>query len=294
MRLFQTHDFLLLIRLVPQPMRWANLYSLSVQLLLPVFAYAGFTFWVGSKYQATASQIVVSGVTLLLSLLPPLAIEYRLRHPHPVTHSSRFASWLRQRLSTPYSLFFIRHLLHQEAVSLFLTKLGTLALIAGTIALYPTDDYDLRLFSLAMLVVAAFHAGLVYRLYRFEAEKLLIIRNLPISTKKRLSLYATIFGLLLTPELILLMRNHPIDVSFFAILGTWAFGHSLILGLYTLLLPRHRSAEQFMSLVFVMVILYFFLIMYRLPVYMLSVSSWAAAGILFKRFFTNSAWEVSK
>jgi hypothetical protein len=294
MHLFQSHDFLLLIRLVPRPVRWLTLYSLSIQLLLPVIAYASYTFWVGSKHHATGSQLIVSSVVTCLTLLVVPSIEYRIQHPHPSTHSGRWASWLRQRFTTPYPLFFVRHLLHKEAVSLLLTKTGTLALITGTIALYPTDDYDIRLILLAMLIVAAFHAGLVYQLYRFEAERLLVLRNLPLSNTKRIVLYATIFGLLLIPELLLLTRNIPADLSLLSILTTWFFGHSLVLGLFTVLLVRHRSAEQFMSLVFIVVLLYFFLIMYRLPAYLLSLSTWAAASILFKRFFSSSAWEVDK
>jgi len=257
----------------------------ALPLLTPVLAYAGYVFTVGWLEGARGSLAVLSGSVVLLSLLPLLAVEYALRFPSP---RFRLSLPLPGQLTTPYPLFFLRHRLHHEPLTLLLTKAGSLLVLAGVCALYPTDDYDLRLLLLGALLAAALHAGLVYQLYRFEAVWLRLARNLPIPPLRRAVLHALILALLLVPEALLLIRNQPAAVTAGETISVWCLLTGLVFGLYSLLWLRHRSPDQLMPLVFGMVILYFFPVMYQLPAFLLGLGTLLLALLLFVLRYPNA------
>ncbi|WP_128546637.1 hypothetical protein [Larkinella soli] len=291
---FQTTDLLQLMRLVAPGRRVLILYGLHVQLLLPVIAYAGFMGWLGvQQHTVKANNLLILSVALL-SAVPVPCVEWALRHPNPERFSGRIGSRLRQRLATPYVLFFIRYLLHRQPVTLLLAKGGSGLLTLGVLALYPTDDYDLRLLLLGALLSAAFHASIVYELYQFEATQLLLVRNLPWPTGRRFLFYALIFTLLLSPELLLMVRNRPAGVSLPAQLSVWLFALGSLLLPFAGLQVRHRPRDRFTAVIFWQVILSFFLIMYRLPAWLLGVSALAAAAALFVYGYYRSSWEADE
>ncbi|RRB04594.1 hypothetical protein [Larkinella rosea] len=294
LQLFQTNDLLQFFRLVPPMKRILMLYLLHLQLLTPVIFYAGFMLWVGSKQQTTLANGLVILVVGLLSLLPLPFVERALRNPNPEQFTGNLGAWLRQRLSTPYGLFFIRYLFRDQPATLFLSKTGSCLVMIGVLALYPTDDYDIRLLSLGMLLSAVFHAGIVFEFYQFEATQLLLLRNLPLSLTRRLLNYIGIVALIISPEAVLLLYNHPGDVSIPDVTGVWAFGLSLLLLQYVTLLSRHHDRDRFMGRLFWPIIGYFLLIMYHLPAWGLSIAGLAVAAILFFRTYYRSFWETEK
>ncbi|MGA0556364.1 hypothetical protein ACO2Q8_06930 [Larkinella sp. VNQ87] len=289
-QVLQTTDLLQLFRLLPTTQRLFLLYLLYLQLLLPVIAYAGFVGWVGSQRGTTTANTVVALVVLLLTVIPLPFAERALHRPNPEPFTSGLGAWIRQRLTTPYVFFYIRYLFREQAATLFLTKTGSCLVTIGLLAIYPTDDYDIRLLSLGALLSGVFHAGLVYELYHFEATQLFLLRNLPVALSKRWVTYIGISGLLLSPEVILLLFRHPNDVSTWEALGVGAFALSLLLLQYTLLLFRHQDRDRFMARLFWPTIVYFFLIMYQLPIWALAFMSCIAATTLFMRYFYRSSW----
>ncbi|MFC5409935.1 hypothetical protein ACFPMF_11495 [Larkinella bovis] len=291
-QLFQTSDLLQLFRLVPPVKRTTILYLLHFQLLMPVIAYAGFMLWVGSKQGTLAANVVVTLVAVLLTLMPLPFVERALRHPNPERFSGNLSAWLRQRLTTPYVFFFIRYLFREQPATLLLAKTGSCLLTMGVLALYPTDDYDIRLLLLGMLLAGAFHAGIIFELYQFEATQLLLLRNLPVSLVKRVLAYGGILATLLSPEAVLLLYNCPADVAVWATVGVWFFGLSLLLLQYAFLLSRHYDRDRFMGRLFWPMIAYFLLIMYRLPVWSLMLGGGIVAFGLFFRNYYRSTWET--
>ncbi|GAB3913986.1 hypothetical protein GCM10028803_58720 [Larkinella knui] len=291
LQVVQKTDLLQLFRLIPPGKRVVLLYFLHLQLLAPVIGYAGFMIWVGNQQNATAANTGLVVIVSLLSLLPLPFVERALRNPNPEQFSGNISAWLRQRFATPYGLFFIRYLFREQPATLLLTKIGSCLGILGVLALYPTDDYDIRLLSLGMLLSAALQAGIVFELYQFEANQLLLLRNLPVSIGNRLLGYLKIIALLISPEAVLLIKNHPADVSIPATLFVWLFGLGLVALQYATLLARHRSRDRFMSLLFWPIIGCFLLIMYRLPVWALALAGLAAATLLFIRTYYRSSWE---
>lgn len=294
LQLFQTTDLLQLFRLIPPVKRVVILYFLHLQLLAPVILYAGFMLWVGNKQQTTMANGIVILTISMLSILPLPFVERALRNPNPEQFTGNLGAWLRQRLTTPYGLFFVRYLFREQPATLFLTKTGSCLVTIGVLALYPTDDYDIRLLSLGMLLSAAFHAGIIFELYQFEATQLLLLRNLPLSIPKRLMNYVGMIALIISPEAVILIYNHPTDVAIPAIIGVWAFGLSLLMLQFVALLSHHHDRDRFMSRLFWPIIGCFFLIMYRLPVWGLALAGLGAASVLFVFKYYKSSWETGE
>jgi hypothetical protein len=291
LQIFQKTDLLQLFQLIPSFKRIAILYFLHLQLLAPVVLYGGFMLWIGHQQGTTTANVVLIVFMGLLSVLPLPFVERALRHPNPEQFAGHLGAWLRQRFTTPYVLFFIRYLFREQPATLFLTKVGSCLITIGVLALYPTDDYDIRLLSLGMLLSAALHAGIVFELYQFEATQLLLLRNLPFSLSSRFLRYTGIIALVISPEAILLLKNHPADVTVPATLGVWLWGLSLLFLQYAALLSRHQPRDRFMSQLFWPIIGCFLLIMYRLPVGGLAFSGVVAAAVLFIRSYYRSSWE---
>lgn len=290
-QLIQTTDLLQLFRLIPAAKRLLILYLLNMQLLAPVIVYASFVFWVGTQQRTDRMNGTLLLTVGFLSLLPLPFLERALQNPRPEQFAGSLGTWLRQRLTTPYLFFFIRFLFREQPATVFLTKAGSCLLTLGILALYPTDDYDIRLLSLGMLLSAAFHAGVIFELYQFEATQLLLIRNLPLPVWKRWSLYGTMMSLLLGPEAVLLLDKRPTDVPMLATVGVWLFGLSLLLLQFTTLLARHRARDRFILTLFWPLIGYFFLIMYQFSAWLLFLITAITATGLFIRNFYQSAWE---
>ncbi|MFD1143840.1 hypothetical protein ACFQ4C_22110 [Larkinella insperata] len=290
-QLLHTTNLLQFFRLIPAVKRLSVFYLLNLQLLAPVVLYAGFMLWVGVQQRTTTangSLILIAGT---LSLLPLPFIERALHNPNPELFTGYLGNWLRQTLTTPYGLFFIRYLFREQPITLLLTKAGSCLLTAGILLLYPTDDYDIRLLSLGMLLSAAFHAGVVFELYQFEARQLMLLRNLPLPLARRLLLYGGIQALLLIPEALLLIVRGPETVSLLDLAGVWFLGFSLLWLQFAALLTRHQPRDRFVATLFWPLIAFFLLIMYRLPAGSLASLSIVVATSLFIRNFYRSTWE---
>ncbi len=286
-------EVLYYFRLVPTPRRWLGLLVVQFVLLDPILLYTAFVGWISVEQHTGPSTIQLIAGAVLMLVLPVFWLDYALKTPNRQSLTANVGAAWRERFTTPYPLFFIRYLLSDQPVLFFLTKAGSVLLMLGILNLYPTDDYDVRLLALGLLFVAVSHSSMMYHLYQFEHERLALLRNLPVPVSRRLGTYALIIALLLLPETILLVRYQPDDLSMGVIASVWAFGHSLILLLFTLLFVRHRQPDQMLPVVFGLLLVGFLTIMYQLPLWALSVLGWVMATGIFTRYYPRSTWETA-
>lgn len=292
-RLFRENEVLYHLRLIPATRRFVSLFITQLLLLQPVLLYTAFVFWISLQTGTPLSGLQLLVGTIGFCLLPLLGYNYSLRHPNPAYRTAVLRERLTRWFTTPPLLFFPRYLLHRQPVLLFLTKGSTILLLLALLWLYPTDDYDIRLLALGLLVTALSHSTMLYQLYQFEHEQLVLLRNLPISMSKRILQYAALMALLLLPEALLLVRYQPATLSASNVTSVWTFGHSLLLVQFGLLLPRHRQLDQLLPQVFGLLIGYFFLIMYQCPLWVLSSLNWAGGSWLIFNYYARSTWETA-
>jgi hypothetical protein len=295
------YDVLLHLRLFGPIQKWAGLGTAQLLLMGPAVAYALFVGRIAvQERQVWAIATILIGL-LLLWAAGLSWYEYALRHPNPVSRWMAWVNRLRRYVRTPYSLFYFRHLVNQEATLFWRTKLGTGLVWIGILKLYATDhyrinlfrtpDYDLRLIGLGALLVGLGHATVVYEHYRFEHRWLSIYRNIPVANWRRWAGYVGQFALLLLPEALLLLYHLPVDQPLWRSLGAWVFGVSLLSLQHGLLLRVHRTPDRTMTYLYIMLIVYFLFIMFRIPLWALATFNLLASGWLFKRYYWTSAWE---
>ncbi|MEZ0542997.1 hypothetical protein [Fibrella arboris] len=295
------YDVLLHLRLFRPLQKWIGLGIAQLLLMGPAVGYALFVGRIARQEKQGWAIAAIVGSLSLIGVAGLAWCEYALHHPNPV---SRWAAWvtkLRRYVRTPYGLFYLRYLVNEQATLFWRTKLGTGLVWIGILKLYATDhyqinlfrtpDYDLRLIGLGALLVGLGHATVVYEQYRFEHQWLPIYRNMPVADWRRWAGYVGQFALLLLPEALLLLYHLPVDQPAWRTLGAWAFGVSLLSVQQGLLFRVHRTPDRSMTVVYIMLIAYFLLIMFRIPLWALVTANLLASGWLFRRYYWTSAWE---
>jgi hypothetical protein len=295
-----TYVVLLHLRLFANWRRWRALGLVQAKLLLPVIGYGLFVCRIARQTQQAWAIWAVLGTLLVLTALPLAWYDYALRHPHPVRPWAGWLAGLRRRYQTPYLLFGLRHLLVNVATVFWRTKIGTSLVWLGILKLYATDqyqinllrtpDYDLRLIGLGALLVGLGHASLVYELYGFEHQRLLLYRNMPVSNWVRWRRYAAQFGLLLLPETALFLVNLPVNEPIWLSAAGLVFGVSLMVLQQGLFLRLHRPLARSLPHLYILLIAYFLLIMFRVPLWILAGLTFATAWLLFRRYYWQAAW----
>jgi hypothetical protein len=295
-----TYDVLLHLRLFPNGRRWGALVLVQAKLLLPVIGYGLFVCRIASQTQQAWAIWAVLGTLVGLVASPLIWYDYALRHPHPVRPWAGWLAGLRRRVYTPYLLFGLRHLLANVATIFWRTKVATSLAWFGILKLYATDhyqinllrtpDYDLRLIGLGTLLVGLGQAALVYELYSFEHQRLALYRTMPVANGVRWGRYVVQFGLLLLPETALFLGNLPVNEPLWLSAAGLVFGVSLMALQQGLFLRLHRPLARSLPHLYILLTGYFLLIMFRVPLWTLAGLTFAAAWLLFRRYYWQSAW----
>lgn len=290
--LWDSHDFLYQLILIPQWQRWVLLLYVQVMLWLPVVLYAGFVGYYGWKFGQQKAVITTFFYILLVPLTGVAAYEYRLSRPNPDTKLSAFSGYLNRRFTKPYWSYFILYLFKENPVLLFLTKGFTCFIVLGVCKIYPTDTYDERLLSLGALTIGLVHSVLLLHLYEFEHLQLPLLRNLPLTLRQRATQYFLLFTLLLLPEILFLVRYLPKTVSWLYAIQCWGFMMGLLWLIFGRFLQRHYIMDTLLRQAFYTFFSGFFLVMFRVPAGALTVVTLLLGLWLFQRFYYQSEYIV--
>jgi hypothetical protein len=115
---------------------------------MPVIAYAGFMLWIGNRNNKRQRRMAVLLSNRRLTFYLALAVcGASLTEPQFGTIYGQHwrlapAAVCRHRTASFLSVIFSAN---NQRHCLLLTKIGSCLVIFGVLALYPTDDYDIRL-----------------------------------------------------------------------------------------------------------------------------------------------------
>ena len=266
------HLFLQTLRLVPTRTQWFYWLALLTELLTPVILYAGWIVARAVHGQRWGALAVIVGAVVSLIAGGASGADYRLRHPAP---DALRLPRLNRRL--PYELFFPTYWLRHEPLSLLLTKLISCGLLVGVCRLYPTDDYDQRLLLIGLMLAIIMHSQVGNQLHAFEQRYLLLLGNMPLSTRQRFGRYTLIYGLIWLPELLILLRNNPVGISFGYVGSLWLTGWGWLLLLHGLGYGRHVTPERWQTVVFAAFIGGLLAIMFGMPLLVWGLLGWLGA-----------------
>lgn len=262
--------FLFHLRLLSLWQRLLLWFYVSFMLSQLTFLYAVFMVIEGLVLGKLMSVFFVFGSQFFLMLLGVFIYEHRIRQTPEakLIFSLTLPQFFKFRL--PAVFFYHKYLIYKEPILLLLTKFFSIFSLLFMIWLFPTDDYDQRLFSMVAVIVAVSHLRICSQYVYFQNSHLAVFRNLPLRFWYRSLMLLLGYFVLLLPEIYLFMvqvlplTSLPYAVSWLIFLiSTTAFLH----GFQYL----HRLSDEakmqyfFFGFVFVLV-----LIMYKIPLLLLS------------------------
>jgi hypothetical protein len=285
------NEFLYLIRLYSI---WDQVKSLALvqfSLLQPIIAYGVFLVYLGIEELAWMSVLGIFFIFAFLICAPVLLYLRLLKSPNSGQNLPGLITLLPIKLRITYPLFFSFQLLQHQKTLLFLTKILTCFLITGVCLLYKTDQYDERLISIGLLLAGISLNFMTNQYHSFEQSKLLLIRNLPFSSTKRFGLYALAYGLLLIPEYLFLVRYLPKELGYEIAFQGAIYLVSFVVLFHMYLYFNPSNPEKSGKVLFATFFFNLVLIMFKIPVWILSITMLSIAVLLFRKYYEKVEYE---
>lgn len=269
------NEFLQILRArTPAQQYWHSTLCI-VLIMLPVLLYGGLTIGLGVQEKHFTEAFVITLILLILVLAGTIASVFFIHHPH--LRVSPLAAMPSVRLSS-YTGIFLKHIAHNLSLAWLITKVSSLLLLFGFLQI-ETDHYDSRPALLGFLFGLVAHAYMLFEFRRFENTQLVFLRNFPWSVTRRALQEASVYLLLLLPEVLMLLSN-LINVP--DALLAWMLGTMFFLALGRLAEATRLDMERYLIRIFWIFMLTFLFILAGLTTVM------ALAFLLY------SVWEYRK
>ncbi len=258
----EDNHFMEVFCLLPMKLKINTVTLASVQLLMPIIAYALFLISLAFPH---AFYISIFSLALSLCIFISVISYFFYAKLNALPHEKvTFQIRVFNKITIPSFLFFIEHMLRKEIVLLLLSKFYVCALLIGTSILYTTDQFDLRLLTIGVLLAFVGNVAIVHKYVWFRHYQMAFLKNLPLPLFTRLSSQVITFTVLLIPEFLVLSRHYPLEPHFLDITGIVLFGISLTLLMYALLLIKQAELSDFMIVMFWIVVVTTFLILFSI------------------------------
>ncbi len=200
--------------------------TLVVMLLVdaPVLIYSSIILAVGfqTNRYAPVGEIVVFHLLLLLTASSWIVHQLNAQHRQVKLFNLPSLQW---KWPKPFPIFYLGHLITQLPTVLFFAKAFSIFSIYGFLQI-PLDQYEKRIALLGLLFGLAAHSVIVFEFRKFEERYLLFLRTLPLTSLKRFLFLASIYLLLLLPEMAMLSVNH---IHLLDLIGIYLFGTAFLI-----------------------------------------------------------------
>ncbi len=274
-------DFILL----PWNERVVPLILVAVNQSLPAIGYGAFVILVGVRNNAWSEVIILITALITLIAITTWFLEKSIRHPQYEMKISWLKSRLDERFEKNHTRIFTEWLVRTHPGMVFFTKAASCVLIFGVCQLYRYDSYDQRLLAMSALVSFCSSLAFVYQYVLFENSRFGILRNLPIAMWMRLLHFILCMIVLSIPEIIVTSWFYPEDLTWIHFAEIIIFGLSLLLAGYSFLLKKHIAFESLTTTVFVFGMMLFLLILFKIPLILLSAIVTSYAALTYRKNF---------
>ena len=277
------HSFFYALASLPPATQVLLFFIVHLLIQQPVWIYAlaivGVAFAQHNWFIGT--EILVFNITLcfLLSIIT----VYKLNNPSSNAYTSflKTPSFLKQSLAWFYGAF----ILNELKIILLVTKLFSYFALYGFLQIR-VDHYENRIALMGLLVGLAANSVLIFELRKWEDSYLLFIKNLPLTSVKRYLTMATVFALLLLPELFLLITH---NIQFMDILGNLLFSISFQLLLFALVHHLKMDMDKYIQYLLIIFLGSFGLILFKLYIPVTIASLFCSYFLYQKYFYTYEA-----
>jgi hypothetical protein len=258
------------------PIRQVVLLSIIVMSMNGIVLVYGFFV---SRYMLEIevyNRLIILGAYFLLSLtLSTWVMMRQLKRPIIEQKNGAIIQLSNRILWKPYVLWFVIHVLKNRPALFLLSKVLSISLLIGCFSAYDPELYDWRFLGVGTVFAMTANLMLAHEYFNFHAVQLTYFRNLPTSIVNRVSISLVSILLLLTPEVVVVFRHIPIEVSYYFSIQIILYG--LVSGLfyYHLMLYKSATTEQLGKACFYMTMIQAFLVLFGLPLYILCITMFA-------------------
>ena len=155
----------------------------------------------------------------------------------------------------------------------------------AVIQLYKNETYDWRLLAMGSTLAFTANFAIIVALQRFENFHFSLLRNLPMSLTRRAAMHLSILFILCIPEVIFLLRNFPENLKWEHSIFTILFGISICMFFFGLSYVNALQNKDPMRRVFAAAIVWFVLILFKVPLLFLASVNFITWIILFRKCF---------
>ena len=277
------NQFLASFYLLPHNIKNTTVILISLLLLIPIGAYLLFLLVLAfsNVFYGSILSLLLS-FSIITIVLSALILHQINMLPH---ETSFFQLRFLNKTRRPTYLFFIEHLVRNDFILLFLTKVYTCLVIIGTTSLYSTDQFDLRLLTTGVLLAFVGNVAILHKYVWFQYHKMTFSANLPLSFLKIITHLIFIFSLLLIPEFLVLLRHYPLAPNLPDVSGEVLFGLSLIFLIYGVLLKKQVELSNFIVVIFWMVVSTTFFILFSIhPFFLAIINFFISTSLIYFRY----------
>ena len=259
------------LSLLPIPTQLVVALTVALAQFMPAIAYGNFLI-----IMAIENKVFASALSMTASLLVILGcLTFFLYNSIQVLHHEQKTSfvkrWIDERFQKPFVQFFVEWIVRQQPGMVVISKIFSCVLILGVCQLYKFDAYDYRLLAMGSLLAFGSSLALVYQFVLFENHTFSFLRNLPLPLFQRMFHFIAAVTILNLPELMLLTRSFPDQLSLSRLPELLLFILSLLMLSYSLLLKRNIRFESFSGIIFISVMVLFLLVLSGVPLLLLAI-----------------------
>ncbi len=248
------------------------------------FLYALFMVVMGINLGKLREVAFVLSSQLIIIFIGIAIFEYRISKTAE-THLKFYLKLpLNFRFPLPIFLFYHKYLILKEPVLFFLTKGFSIFSLLFFVWLFPTDEYDDRLFGIAAIIVAVSHLKICSVWLDFQYNSLQFYQNLPLTNWFKLGLVFLSYLVLLIPEIYLFVVKTSTVLSAVYQIQWVLFVLSVLIFTHIYQLLISISEETRMKWYFFGTIFLLILVMYKIPMYILIVFLLLSSTFLFFKF----------
>jgi hypothetical protein len=288
------NEFLYAILLYPQAERLRLFALVTACQLLPVCSYGIFLMVVAMRNSMLVPLILVPVSIVAIITVTSLQLERHLKN-----HKHEKSSWwvtklINARFHKSFVMFFPEWAARTEPITLAGTKVVGLLLLFATAKLYQDETYDVRLMGMAVVVTAYAQCNLAWHLHQFDNIHLGLIRNLPISLVRRTIYLIVILVIILSPELGMLVSIFPNRLEYENLVSLVLFLISVPILIYGFLYYKPVFPDRVTTLVFYASMTTLMLVLFSVPVWVLSVTNFVVGFFLTHRFYYHVQFDEAR
>ena len=274
--LLKENEFLHHLHLFTRTARLLSFFGVIFQLVQLTFLYSVAMLIISYTAGYLEKGLLGIAVHLLLCAIGALVLESQLNQ----SKSLNIGRSRKVQFPIPQVLFYPYYLLSRQTVLLLVSKVFSGTVLMVVCLLYPTDDYDIRLLGLGGLMGAYSQSVIFQYWYFFERTYFDYYKNLPLNLGQRYVRYLITVIILLSPEIVVLLRNWPIEYAQFPQIIMLMIGIAMGLLFYQMFKGKGEFQGIFFSGVGLAIS-----IMFDMPMYLYGLVAGGVGFFLLRRYY---------